>query len=75
MIMDKNIWGNLPEAMSLKDAIVYSFSRLDSKTLLSFGGMVCLTALVGVGIVCFSGSEMSISKSGFSITQGKQHLL
>ena len=54
---------------SFKKTIAETITRLDPRTLLLFGGMACLTMVLCVGFVSFSGSEMCISKSGFSITR------
>lgn len=44
-----------------------TISMLDTKSLLILGGMTCLTTIICVGCVSFSGSEMTISKDGFFI--------
>lgn len=46
-----------------------ALSCLDSKVLLVLSGMICLTTIICVGFVSFSGSEMTLSKNGLSITQ------
>lgn len=54
---------------SIKDSLTWAVKNFDSKSLLIAGGMFCLTAIAFVGFVSLSGSEMSISSSGLTITQ------
>ena len=60
---------NTPNVSPLYKAIVDSVSRLDTKSILLLGGMACITTVFCVAVVSLSGSEMSLSKNGFSITQ------
>lgn len=50
------------------DGITQSLGKLDSKTTLILGGMVCATAVLCVGFTCLSGGNISISNSGLHVT-------
>ena len=56
-------------ASPLKKSLTEAVSRLDSKSILFLGGMGCLTIILCVGFACFSGSELNLSATGFSIRQ------
>lgn len=45
-----------------------SVNTFSSKEILMLGGMLCITAVTVVGLVCFSGSGMSITSAGLTIT-------
>lgn len=53
---------------SAKGVVLKILEQLDSKTLLAFGSMACLTTIVCVACVSFSGSEMTLSKNGLTIS-------
>lgn len=57
------------DPISPKGVALKILEQLDSKTLLAFGGMVCLTTIVCIACISFSKSEMTLSKNGFSISQ------
>lgn len=46
-----------------------TLEKLDANALLVGGGILCFTAIACFACVCFSGSEMTISKDGLSISQ------
>lgn len=54
---------------SAVESVMNALSHIDSKALLAVGSMVCLTTVLCIGFVCFSGSQMTLSKDGLSITQ------
>lgn len=58
-----------PNESSLYKAVVDSVSNLDTKTILLLGGVACITIVFCVAFVSLSGSEISLSKNGFMITQ------
>lgn len=60
---------NTMPPVSAKGVALKILEHLDSKTLLALGGMACLTTIVCVACVSFSGSEMTLSKNGLSISQ------
>lgn len=60
---------DITEPSPARDSVLSMLSHSDSKTLLILSGMLCLTAIICVGCVSFSGSEMTLSKNGLSITQ------
>ena len=53
----------------LEETFVKILSQLDSKTMLLLSSMACITTIICVGCVSFSGSEMTLSKTGLFITQ------
>ena len=60
---------NTTAPISTKGFALKILEQLDSKTLLALGGMACLTTIVCVACVSFSGSEMALTKNGLSISQ------
>ena len=67
--MNELVPTNTPSPVSDNKSLLSTLSCLDSNTLLILSGMICLTTLICVGCVSFSGSEMTLSKNGLSITQ------
>lgn len=60
---------NTTAPISTKGFTLKILEQLDPKTLLALGGMACLTTIVCVACISFSGSEMTLSKNGLSISQ------
>ena len=54
---------------SAKEAALDVVSHMDSNSILILCGLFCLTTIICVGCVSFSGSEMTLSKNGLSIKQ------
>ena len=54
---------------SVTDIALKLLEPLDSKKLLALGAMACFSTVICVACVSFSGSEMTISKTGLSIKQ------
>lgn len=67
--MNELVSSNITEPSPARDSVLSMLSHSDSKTLLILGGMFCLTTVICVVCVSFSGSEMTLSKNGLSITQ------
>lgn len=67
--MNELVPTNIQLPVSENKFLLSTLSRTDSKTLLIFGGMLCLTLITCVACVSFSESEMTLSKNGLSITQ------
>lgn len=67
--MNELISTNTLPQTTIGDTALKALEHLDTKTLLALGGMACITTIICVGIVSFSGSQMSLSKDGLSITQ------
>ena len=59
---------NNPNSISLwKETFITGITQLDSKTLLLITGMFCTTSLLCVGLICFSGGQITVGKGGISI--------
>ena len=69
--MDELIPIKMPTISSLYKAAESFASHLDAKTISLLAGMGCITTILCVAFVSFSGCEMSISKNGFSISRPK----
>lgn len=54
---------------TVKNVAFKALEQLDSKSILILGGMACVTTIISIAIVSFSGSEMTLSKDGLSISQ------
>lgn len=67
--MNKLVSSNITAPLSVSDSILSTMSNWNSKSMLILGGMVCLTVAFCVRCACLSGSEMTLSKDGLSITQ------
>ena len=67
--MNELVSANITETFPASNFVLNTLLHLDSKTLLILGGMVCLMAISCVGCVSFSGSELTLSRNGLSITQ------
>lgn len=67
--MNELISANTLPQTTMDDTVPKALGRLDMMLLLALGGMACLTTIICVGIVSFSGSQMFLSKDGFSMTQ------
>lgn len=67
--MNELVSSNITEPFPTSASVLSMLLHLDSKTLLIMGGMVCLTTIICVGCVSFSGSEMTLSRNGLLITQ------
>lgn len=52
---------------SWKDTLATGLTQLDSKTLLQLNGMLCITTLLCVSLIYFSGGQITITKNGLSI--------
>lgn len=55
---------------NLVRSLVAQAQNLDSKTMLSLSGIVGLTILSGLAIVCFSGSSLSIGNGLLVVERG-----
>lgn len=53
----------------VKNVAFKALEQLDFKSILILGGMACVTTIISIAIVSFSGSEMTLSKDGLSISQ------
>lgn len=67
--MNGLISSGTPAQHPVQESLLSSLSHLDSKTLVIVSGMFCLATVVCVGFVSLSGSEMTLTKNGLSITQ------
>lgn len=53
----------------IKNIAFKALEQLDSKSILALSGMAFVTTIICIAIVSFSGSEMTLSKNGLSISQ------
>ena len=56
---------------SWKDTLATGLTQLDSKTLLQISGMLCITTLLCVSLIYFSGGQITVTKIGLSIIPPK----
>lgn len=56
---------------SFSQVVAATVSRLDNRTVIALGGMLCISSIICLGCIVYSGYEMSLSSSGLSI---KRHV-
>lgn len=69
--MNKTISVNAVVPAPAKNGFERALHTLGSQPSLLSNGIICITIVACVALVCFSGSEMSITTSGLTIAQPK----
>ena len=52
---------------SFSQVVAATVSRLDNRTVIALGGMLCISSIICLGCIVYSGYEMTLSSRGLSI--------